>query len=237
MTVGRLLCLWLLASPTTAPTTAATTAPARPIVISKDNPVVDRVMFDHNHQPDGMPKLRPGEAALTRSSYECRAGVRYEEISKKQVGDHWHVVEKIHDVDVETSLTDTIYLPMMAPTLLRAHEEGHREMNEQIYQGGDAVVRAAAQEIMSHTWESDGPTAEGAAKAATDLAVQQMCKTYLAATANRAARLGNIYDRLTDHGRNQLYVANAIRLSFLEEKRYPATNQGELLHPTTSVSK
>jgi hypothetical protein len=215
---------------------APTSAPAGAVSIDKGDPVVDRVMFNRNHPPADMPKLKPGEAALARSNYECRAGVRYEVLSSKQVGDHWHVVARIRHVDVETRLTDTIFLPMLAPVLLRAHEEGHREMNERIYQQGQAIAQAAGAEIMAHDWECDGVDAKAAGKAATDLAVHHLCDVYLEGTANRASRAGDIYDRLTDHGRNQLYVANAIRLSFIEEKQ-PTTQTGELLRPTTREAK
>jgi hypothetical protein len=235
----RLLCLWLLASPAipaAVPPASAPAAitPADAVTITHDAPVVDRVMFNRASPPDAMPKLKPGEAALTRSSFECRAGVSYENLSQQQIGDHWHVVAKIHRVNVETRLTDTIYLPMMAPVLLRAHEEGHREMNERIYKEGEAAAHSAGLEIMSHNWEADGPDPDSAGKAATDMAVQQMCKAYLAKTADRASRLGDIYDRFTDHGRNQLYVANAIRLSFLEEQHMPTTRPDQLLHATTT---
>lgn len=227
-----LLCLSLLVSPTTAPTTA----PAGAVSIDKSDPIVDRVMFNRNHLPPDMPQLKPGEAALTRSNYQCRAGVSYEVLTSTQVGDHWHVVARIRHVDIGTRLTDTIYLPMLAPVLLRAHEEGHREMNERIYQEGEAVARSAAAEVLSHDWEADGPDPRAAGKAATDLAVARACQIYLQGTADRASLAGDIYDRLTDHGRNQLYVANAIRLSFIEE-RHPTTRPTELLHPTTMQSK
>jgi len=215
---------------------APTTAPAGSVTIDRGDPVIDRVMFNRNHPPADMPKLRPGEAALTRSDYRCRAGVKYEIISSAQVGDHWHVVARIRHVDMSTRLTDTIYLPMLAPVLLRAHEEGHREMNERIYEEGNAIAESAAEDILSHNWEANGVDSGSAAKAATDAAVQHLCEVYLDGTANRASRAGDIYDRLTDHGRNQLYVANAIRLSFIEE-RQPTTQRGELIHPTTDQSR
>jgi hypothetical protein len=232
MTLSQLLCIWLLAAPATAPAAVAAGA----IQIKNDDPIVDRIMFDRNHPPADMPKMRPGEAALTRSNYECRAGVAYQVVTQTRVGDHWHVVARIRRVDVGTRLTDTIFLPLGVPLLLRAHEEGHREMNERVYQQGRGVARTAAEDILSHDWEADGPDPDAAGKAATDLAVQHLCNLYLDATANRASRLGDIYDHLTNHGRNQLYVANAIRLSFLEERK-ATTQHGELLHPTTTAAR
>jgi hypothetical protein len=229
----RLFCLWLLA----APATTASTAPAGPITVDDSTPVVNRVMFNRDHPQQDVPALKPGEAALTRGEFECRAGVGYQVISQKRVGDHWHVVARINHADISTRLTDTIYLPLGAPLLLRAHEEGHREMNERVYKEGDAVARSAAAQALAHDWEADGPDVDAAGKAATDLAEQQMCKTYMEATAARASRLGDIYDRFTSHGRNNLYVANAIRLSFLEEQRMPTTRPDELLHATTTESK
>lgn len=237
MILVRLLCLCFLALSAALPTTAPTSAPASAITIDTAPPTVDRVMFNRDNPPADMPALKPGEAALTRSSFECRAGVTYQILTNEQIGDHWHAVIRIARVHFSVRLIDTIFLPMGAPILLRAHEEGHREMNERVYKEGIPVARAAAAAILTHNWQADGPDAEAAAKAASDVAVNQMCQDYLAGTAARASRLGDIYDRFTSHGRNQMYVANAIRLSFLEEQRIPATRPAELLHATTGESK
>jgi hypothetical protein len=220
-----LLCLLDGAAASSQPSSAA-------IDIRNDPPVIDRVMFNRQHPPAAMPKLRANEAALTQCDFRCRAGVGYRVVSDQRMGDHWHARIAIGRVELETNLTDTIYLPMMAPTLLRAHEEGHREMNERIYKQADVVAQQTAADVLARQWEGDGDTATEAEKAASNAAIKHLCDIYLDATASRASRLGDIYDRLTDHGRNQLYVANAIRLSFLEE-RQPTTRSAELLHPTT----
>jgi hypothetical protein len=229
----RIFCLWMLAAPTTAPATG----PAGALTLHMSPAVVDRVMFNRDHPPADTPTLKPGEAALTRSEYECSVGVSYEMIRRQRVGDHWHAVVRIRRVDLSLKLTDTIFLPMAAPVLLRAHEEGHREMNERIYREGEAVARSAAAEVMSKEWGADGPNADSAGNAASDAAVHQFCTVYLDATSGRASRLGDIYDRFTSHGRNQVYVANAIRLSFLEEQKLPTTRPSELLHATTEAGK
>jgi hypothetical protein len=237
MILARVLCLCSLALSADSPATAPTSTPGRAIIIDTAPPTVDRVMFDRDHLPGDMPTLKPGEAALTRSSFECRAGVTYHILSKQQMGDHWHAVIRVARVNFTVRLVDTLFLPMGAPILLRAHEEGHREMNERIYNEGIPLAHSAAAAILTHNWQADGADSEAAARAASDLAVNEMCQTYLAGTAARSSRLGDIYDRFTSHGRNQMYVANAIRLSFLEEKRLPATRPAELLHATTSESR
>jgi hypothetical protein len=233
MILARFFCLCSLSLSAAAPTTS----PAGAINVDTAAPTVDRVMFDRDSPPADMPALKPGEAALTRSSFECRAGVTYQIMSKEQVGEHWHAVIRIARVNFTVRLVDTVFLPMGAPILLRAHEEGHREMNERVYNEGIPLAHSAAAAILTHNWQADGPDPEAAAKAASDAAVNQMCQDYLAGTAARASRLGDIYDRFTSHGRNQMYVANAIRLSFLEEKRMPTTRPAELLHSTTGESR
>ncbi len=228
MSLLRLFFTLLLNSPTTVPSLP----PIPNLALTYNEPVIDRVMFDRSHPSPQMPALKSGEAALTKCDYRCRTGCRYHFIKHQRVQDHWHVTIAIEHFDVQTNLTDTIYLPMMAPVLLRAHEEGHREMNERIYQDAYFLARKIGTEVLSRTWEGDGTTPDAAGDAASNVAFNYFNTIYLTATANRAGKLGVIYDRLTDHGRNNLYVANAIRLSFQEEKT-AATQSGELMHPTT----
>ena len=203
----------VLAEPATEPS----------IVIEAAPPVIKREMYDRFHKNPHMPTTKPGEAALTQSDYECSASVRYELTQQTRVGDHWHVVAHIASVDLRTSLVDTIFLPQLAPVELRAHEEGHRKMNEQVYADGEAMARKAATAMLQQDWEGDGSDADAAGKAATDQAVRELCNEYLRHTAQRASDLGDIYDKLTNHGRNALIVANAIRLSFAEEAKIAAT--------------
>ena len=68
----------------------------------------------------------------------------------------------------------------------------------------------------------DGADEDSAGKAATDAAVEWICNQYLHETADKAYRIGEIYDDLTKHGTNAKQEDDAIREATekqLEEKR------------------
>ncbi len=199
------------------------TKSADPVEVIHNDPTIERIMFDRRHPPDDMPKLNGNEAALTEMQFACGASVDYRIVEKRQVGDHWHVVAHIDSTRVALSLNDRIFLPQSAPLVLRAHEEGHREMNEQVYKTSAAIAKEAAQKMLAKDWEADGADLDAAGKAATDAAVRWMGDEYLAGTAKRASHLGDIYDNITGHGTKPVLVANAIRLSYEQEKKEAAT--------------
>ncbi|MBV8780835.1 MAG: hypothetical protein JO353_05495 [Phycisphaerae bacterium] len=201
---------------------AATTSES-PIVIDHEPPVATRIMFDRFHKNPNMPATQPGEAALTQSNFECAVSIKYQVMSQHKTGDQWHVMVRIGQAHVHTALVDTIYLPQMAPVELRAHEEGHRVMNERVYEEGESIAQQAAGKLLDGEWPGEGKDVDAAGKAATNRAIAKFSDVYLQHTSRRASALGDIYDKLTNHGRNSLIVANAIKLSFEEERKIAAT--------------
>jgi hypothetical protein len=104
-------------------------------------------------------------------------------------------------VTVTLALDDTIFLPEPATPKLRAHEEGHRRINEMVYErDAEQAARDAAANVLARTWQGRGDTPEAAEKAATDAAIDALGRRYLARVADRAYAIGTAYDQLTDHG-------------------------------------
>src|SRR5207248_1015925 len=94
---------------------------------------------------------------------------------------------------------------------LRAHELGHARINAMIYQDAEDAAHAAAEKALKRKWEADGADPDAAGKAATDKAVETICDQYLKATADKAFRIGEIYDDLTKHGTNAKQEVDSIR--------------------------
>lgn len=194
---------------------AATTQSEPSIVIDRQEPTVERITFDPRNPPPDMPPLHPGEAALCQFNFNCAVKLRYQTVDEASPGAPAQVAAHIRQVRVTLTLHNRIYLPRGAPPKIRVHEEGHRIINERVYEDAEKIAHAAAMEVLTQTWRGSGESREAAAKAATDKAVQALCDTYLAGTANRAHRVGEIYDELTSHGRNlRLREADAIQQAF-----------------------
>ncbi len=202
------------------------------IVIDRQPPTVERVTFDPKNPPRDMPKLHPGEAALCQMNFNCRVQLKYEVVaqgtssssssSSSSAAGRASVSARVKRIQMTLTLHDTIYVPRGGNAKIRAHEEGHRVINERVYEGAERVARAAALDVLTQTWRGTGDDASAAGKAATDEAVKKLCETYLAGTADKAHRVGQIYDGLTDHGRNtRLTEADAIRQAFARQANEP----------------
>ena len=196
------------------------------VVIDRQPPTVERVAFDPKNPPPDMPKLHPGEAALCQMNFNCQVQLKYEIVeqgtSSRAGAGRAGVSARIRRIQMTLTLNNKIYLPRGANPKIRAHEEGHRIINERVYEDAERVARAAALEVLTQTWRGSGDDAGAAGKAATDEAVRKLCDTYLAGTADKAHRVGQIYDELTDHGRNtRLVESEAIRQAFARYANHP----------------
>jgi hypothetical protein len=202
-------------------------ATAWPIVVDRQPPTSDRTLFDPADPPPDMPTLHPGEAALCQFNFNCTVNLKYELVEQSAGNSSFNVSAHIRQVRVTLTLHNKIYIPRGGNAKIRAHEEGHRIINERVYEEAEQVARAAAMEVLTLTWRGSGDDRETAGKAATDEAVKHLCEAYLAGTAGKASRIGEIYDELTNHGRNtRLTEADAIRRAFAQyesEQRHLST--------------
>jgi len=182
------------------------------ITVDRHAPTTQLVPFDPAHPPSDMVKLQHGEDALTRMLFNCNVHLKYDTIEKHFSNGQWHVVAKLQKVDVTLDLANTIYLPEHVDGKLRAHELGHAKINAMIYEAdADDSAREAAREGLMKRWEGAGKSIDAAGKAATDVAVDWIAQEYLHHTADKAFRIGEIYDDLTRHGTNYKQVDDAIR--------------------------
>jgi hypothetical protein len=189
----------------------STTRSSEPVTVERRAPTTQFVTFDPAHPPPDVAKLQHGENALTRMLFNCTVKLKYETIDKHFHDGQWHVTTRLGEVDVTLDLTNTIYLPEQANDRLRAHEMGHAKINGIIYrEDADDAANRFAREAMHRTWEGEGASVDAAGKTATDAAVNWIADQYLKATANKAFRIGEIYDDLTKHGTNNKLVSDAI---------------------------
>jgi hypothetical protein len=148
-----------------------------------------------------MPHLNPGEAAVTESVFNCAVNTAYHSIEQHSQDARCAVVVKIDAVEVKLQLHITIWLPPGAPQKLRAHEEGHRQIAEQIYrQNAAQAAKLTAQKVDGRQLSGIGRDCDEATTAALNDADTRLCQEYLNQTGGPAGRVGDIYDDITAHG-------------------------------------
>lgn len=197
------------------------------IVITHTPPVVLHRTFDPAKPPADMPVLVPPEIGLCVSQFGCE--VRLWTMSPEGRP----VTTMVDGVEVTTRLQITIWTRENAPDGERIHEEGHRTISEYYYEAAKTVAQRLAEAVVGQRLLELVDTGTRAAGVdpitiAGDAVRDRMIEEYLAKTHWRAAFAQQVFDDLTDHGRNDVAVSTAITEAIAEEqgnhagKRHPS---------------
>jgi hypothetical protein len=198
-----------------------TEAPA-PTIIKQPVAFSNRT-FDPAAPPADMPPLAPGETAVCDSSFLSNASVSGE----SRQTDATHATVTITQVKVTLRLNINIWVPAGATQHLIEHEEGHRQISEHYYQTADKLAERIAGTYMGRQLDITG--ADLGAESSKML--QQMAAD-ITAEYNKELNPGPtqlLYDTITDHGRNDTVVKDAVAHAIqnvLIESAQPTTNQG-----------
>jgi hypothetical protein len=179
---------------------------------------VTRKTFDPNNLPDPKPPLKTGEDAVTDCTYSCEPMFKYTPVAQSLTEPNWCMVTiRIDEVTITIGLDITIWLPNNASAKLKNHEEGHREICEEVYKGAEKGAKDAGEELIGKTFEAKARTCDQAEKLAyKKVATDALCNAYGASIPED--RIGEIYDKLTAHGTNEVPEKNAIRDAFKQFK-------------------
>ena len=174
-----------------------------------------RVMFDPKDPEPYIPRLNKGESAVTLSRFDCRADFRHELILTTERDGQIEVSIKLIGARVNLALQDVIYLPTDVRPPLRVHEEGHRVINERIYdQEAERFARDVAESLLAKTWIASGADREAAVQKAIESAHTEICTVYRERIARRVSQVSDKFDELTQHGSNDVRVVDAIERAF-----------------------
>ncbi|MGH7179364.1 MAG: hypothetical protein ACREJC_18450 [Tepidisphaeraceae bacterium] len=201
----------------------AATAPTNPrVVVVRNEPTVQRITFDPRDPPR---QMRFNESAFTQYDFDCRVDVKFEITrARRSANGQTAVTAVIRAVRVELRLDDRMYLPLSANVQLRAHEEGHREINERVYLQAETVAHEEAQKVLGRSFDGVGADEDSAGRSATDAAIKLLGDAYIARIVGQASRVGDIYDDITQHGKRGIGVARAVDQAFARAARpVPAT--------------
>jgi hypothetical protein len=179
--------------------------------------------FDPAAPPTDMPSLAPGETAVCDSNFLSNATVSGE----SRQTDATHATVTITQIKVTLQLNINIWVPNGATQHLIEHEEGHRQISEYYYQTADKLAERIAATYMGRQVDISG-TDLGAESSKM---LQQMAAD-ITAEYNKELNPGPtqlLYDTITDHGRNDTVVKDAVAHAIKNvtiESAQPTTNQG-----------
>ncbi len=200
------------------------------VKVVKQPAVVQTRTFDPANPPSEMPPLGKGENALTVCDYRCDVNSKFRTVDQRETADGFDADVKIFAVTLTVRLNVTIWIPDAAAPKLVAHEEGHRQIAERIYQDAEAIAKSVGKQMDERRVTGHGETGQAARRAAIETIARDTSNRYLDQTAVRAGRVNEIYDDLTAHGtRAEPAEAEAIRLAFEKDakEKHPATKPAE----------
>ena len=183
--------------------------------------------FDPAKPPANMPRLTPPEAAVTVCGFGFSAEPHYNVISRGRGADgNWTATIGVTGVAVYVRLNLVVWLPKDASPKLKAHEEGHRKLDEMIYKKlADQAAHAAGAQMNGNTFTGAGPTAAKAEADAVRKMFQQVGNDYLAHTAAINEQINLLYDEITRHGTDPISEADAMKQAIDQyDRQHPAAS-------------
>lgn len=187
------------------------------VVVKKSPASIELRSFDPKHLPKEMPPLNKNEAAVTETSYGCGAQI---EVETKTV-DGKPVKTTVVSVRVRLSLDVTEWLPKEVTPKIKAHEDGHRKISELYYENAEKAAQAVAQKFVGREVDpTDADVQANIKKLATEV-----CQEYLGLVEKPEQRAQELFDQVTDHGRNTVPEKRAIEKAVQQSQKEIATTR------------
>ena len=193
-----------------------------PIIIKQPIAVANRT-FDPTAPPKDMPPLSGGEIAVCDSDFQSNASVRGE----SRQTDSTHATITITQVKMTLQLNINIWVPTGATQRVTEHEEGHRQISEHYYQTADKLAEKIAARYLGRQVDIAGADLG----AESNRMLQQIARE-ITGEYNKQLNPGPtqlLYDDITDHGRNDVVVQDAVAHAIknvVVESAQPTANPG-----------
>ena len=168
--------------------------------------------FDPAAPPTDMPPLRRGESAECDSTFLSNASVSGE----SRQTDATHGTLTVTQVRMALQLKITIWAPVGATEQVLQHEDGHRQISEYYYQTADNLAQRIAATYIGKQVEITGTDLNAASSAMLQQLADEITGEYDKELNPESAQL--LYDALTDHGRNDTPVKDAIATALRDVK-------------------
>ena len=126
------------------------------------------------------------------------------------------------DVEVETGLSTDLWLPRGYSQAEKGHEEAHARISERVYSelaektarqvGAKFFGRKTRAFLMYENYEK-------LAEEATSQAAREIAAEWTDILSAEAGRINDAFDALTDHGRKDVPIGEAIEQAFAKARR------------------
>ena len=179
-----------------------------PRAIVEKQPVAfaDRT-FDPANPPPDMPPLAPGEEAECESNFLSDVNIGGRTLKT----DATHALVTVTHIKMTLQLKVTIWTPADATPHVIEHEQGHRQIAEYYYQTAGELAQRIAEPYMAETVEVTGTDLNAESTKRFQQVASQIADEYSKELNPDPAQL--LYDGITDHGRNDVVVKDAVASS------------------------
>lgn len=151
-----------------------------------------------------MPPLAPGEEAECDSNFLSNASVG----GKTQRTDATHAFVTITQIKLSLQLNVTIWAPANVSPHVMEHEDGHRQIAEHYYQTAGDLAQRIASEYIGEKIEVTGTDLGAESSKLLQQMASEITDKYNKGLNPEPTQL--LYDSITDHGRNEVIVKDAI---------------------------
>jgi hypothetical protein len=163
--------------------------------------VIERKIYDPAHLPTPAPPIASNESGVCVSTSHCVAAIETQVAARRQTAAGFEADVQVLSARATIALNITLWLPKDAPQWLIEHEETHRQIDDRVYATAGKVALAAAQNCAGRIFTGSGTTAAAAEKDAILKAQQSLINDYNTHACSVWARVNDIFDQLTAHGR------------------------------------
>ena len=174
-----------------------------PIIIKQPVVFASRT-FNPDSPPADMPPLSSGENAECDSNFLSTASVRGE----PRQTDATHATVTITQIKMTLQLKITIWVPTDASQHLVEHEQGHRQISEYYYEGAEELAGKIAGMYMGRQVEISGADLDTESNKMLQQMANEITEEYNKELNPGPTQL--LYDSITDHGRNDVIVKDAV---------------------------
>ena len=172
--------------------------------INKQPMTLSTLTFDPAAPPSTMPPLAPGENAECDSEFRSSANVH----GDPQQTDATHATITVTQVNMTLQLIVNIWLPAGAAHRVTDHEDGHRQISEYYYRTAAELAGRIAAKYLGKRIEITGADLPAESSKALQKLATDITDEYGRELNPEPAQL--LYDSITDHGRNDVVVKNAV---------------------------
>ncbi|HEY9783815.1 MAG TPA: hypothetical protein V6D17_00345, partial [Candidatus Obscuribacterales bacterium] len=204
------MCSCLCAFITLLAGAAAPAADQKLVIVQKKPPQIETRVF-HKDDPTSEVPLKTDRDATTNWDFHYVVDLSYDIASSKKTGEDTCVVIKITRAHIKLELPMVIWIPENVDEKLLSHEDGHKQIAEDIYKNADAVAADQARAMLNATFTGKGKNEHEACADAVHAAATELNRQYRKEVLDYSKRASDLYDDLTQHGKNKRPVFLAVR--------------------------